>query len=60
MKEYEHSERDDVIGYQINGETLCEHCIEPDELKAVMREDLILESQKDDHFVFRDRCKEQI
>ena len=51
---------EDIVGYRVGEEMVCDECITEDEMDALEEGDLILESNKEDGYYFCDRCKKQI
>ena len=49
----------EIIAYRVAKQIVCGDCMNREELDEVSEDDIMLESEQQDDFIFCDRCKEQ-
>jgi hypothetical protein len=52
--------RDDIKGYRVDQEIVCDDCISVEELDDVLESDILFQNDADDDLVFCDLCKSRL
>ena len=52
--------KEDILGYQVEQEIVCDACMTKDELADIDQDDVLVNQENDDEWIFCDRCKEQL
>ena len=52
-------EKEDIIAYDLDGEIVCEGCLNEEEIRNIKQNQIITEKDVDiDRYIFCDRCDE--
>jgi hypothetical protein len=52
--------KNEILGYQLDTETICHECATPEELKDLTRDELLTAKKIGGDLIFCDRCKKRI
>jgi hypothetical protein len=52
--------KEDIKGYRVDQEIVCDDCISAEELDDVLESDILFQNDADDDLVFCDRCKSRL